>query len=707
MKYIIMLSVMAGSTLLLLLSSNSANTQLFSNNYYGALILTASLSIALAVLVAYQFWRLRQKLKRKIFGALLTLRLTLFFIGIAVVPGVLVYAVSVDFLGKSIESWFDVRVEKALEGGLNLGKNGLDNSLKELSKKTQFIALILAEKSPKHYQSDLHRLIEEGTTQEAAIFTLSGKPLAFATNSNALLPAVPDNDILAATISKGTYSVIDTTISKGLTLRALALVTLNTPEATRFVVQFTQPVEKQIETDAETVQSVYRDYQALVLSRLGLKRLYGITLTLSLLVVLLTAVSAAFFISEKLGSSLESLAVGTRAVAQGDFTGQYPIRSSDELGALTGLFNQMTRQLYDAKTASESQQRQVESARGYLESVLTHLSSGVIGLDEEFKLRSVNTSAAQILAVPLQEMQRTSLDQLAEKYGLLNSFCRTIKEAFIETTNGEWQRQIQRLSKQGNQILLMRGTQLPKASGGGYVVVFDDISHLLQAERQAAWGEVARRLAHEIKNPLTPIQLSAERLQHKLSNRIDGADAELLRRATQTIVNQVGAMKNMVSDFANYARGPVLKLVSLNLHQLIEEVLALYEANAVAISLDLQATQMVVQGDATRLRQVLHNLLKNAQEALLDNPAPRITIGTRNERDQIVLQVRDNGSGFSPEILAKAFEPYMTTKSKGTGLGLAIVRKIVEEHNGHIDIENEQSGGATITLSLPVVEEEK
>ena len=707
MKYVIAISVLAGSALLYLLSSHSVNTELFSTNYYAVLVLTGSLAIALAGLVAYQFWRLRQKIKRKIFGARLTLRLTLFFIGIAVVPGVLVYAVSVDFLGKSIESWFDVRVEKALEGGLNLGKNGLDNSLKELTKKTRFIALLLAEKSPSQYEHDLQHLVEEGTAQEATIFSLAGKPLAFASSGNAgngalLLPALPDSYMLSETISKGSYSVIDSTIGKGLTLRALALVTLNTPSAQRFVVQFTQPVAKQIETDAETVQSVYRDYQELVLSRVGLKRLYGITLTLSLLVVLLTAVSAAFFISEKLGSSLESLAEGTRAVAQGDFTGQYPIRSSDELGALTGLFNQMTRQLFDAKTASEVQQRQVESAKGYLESVLTHLSSGVIGLDEGFGLRSVNTSAAQILAVPLHEMQRTSLSQLAEKYSLLDSFCHTIKEAFVETTNGEWRRQIQRLSKQGNQVLLMRGTQLPKVSGGGYVVVFDDISHLLQAERQEAWGEVARRLAHEIKNPLTPIQLSAERLQHKLGPRLEAMDAELLRRATQTIVNQVGAMKNMVSDFANYARGPALKLVPLDVHELIQEVLSLYEAHAVVINLELQAQSVIVSADATRLRQVLHNLLQNAQDALLDIPSPLITISSRNRADQIVLQVKDNGTGFATHVLAKAFEPYMTTKTKGTGLGLAIVKKIVEEHNGHIDIENGQSGGASVTICLPL-----
>jgi nitrogen fixation/metabolism regulation signal transduction histidine kinase len=251
----------------------------------------------------------------------------------------------------------------------------------------------------------------------------------------------------------------------------------------------------------------------------------------------------------------------------------------------------------------------------------------------------------------------------------------------------------------------MRGTQLPRASGGGYVVVFDDISHLLHAERQAAWGEVARRLAHEIKNPLTPIQLSAERLQHKLGNKLIGSDADLLLRATNTIVQQVGAMKNMVGDFANYARGPMLKLVPLNLHNLIEEVLALYEANAVSITVALDAQLANVQGDATRLRQVMHNLLQNAQDALIDQANPTIHIRTKSAAGKIMLQVQDNGAGFEGKVLAKAFEPYMTTKTKGTGLGLAIVKKIVEEHNGTINIENEQEGGATVTIYLPVVVE--
>jgi nitrogen fixation/metabolism regulation signal transduction histidine kinase len=705
-KYLIILSVIAGTALLYLLSSSSVNTEVFSINYYSLLGLMGLLAAGLLGLVGAQIWRLREKLKHKVFGAKLTLRLVLFFTLIAVLPGILVYAVSVNFLSKSIESWFDVRVEKALEGGLNLGKSSLDNSLKELTKKTQFIALLLSEKNPAQFQNALTQLIDEGAAQETALFDSNGRMVAFAAIDNALLPDVPGDKLIQEVREKGQYAAIEELPDKSMGLRVLVLVSANSYSGISYILQFNQAVPKQVEADAETVQSVYRDYQELTLSRVGLKRLYGITLTLSLLVVLLTAISAAFFISERLGSSLEALADGTRAVAQGDFTGQHPIRSSDELGALTGLFNQMTHQLADAKRASEQQQREVESAKGYLESVLTHLSSGVLALDGEFRLRSVNTSAEHILGAPLQEMQRMPLQHIAEKYTLLNTFCHTITDAFSDTTNGEWQRQIERLSKNGTQILLMRGTRLPQGAEAGFVVVFDDISHLLQAERQSAWGEVARRLAHEIKNPLTPIQLSAERLQYKLSAKLDDVDAKLLQRATQTIVSQVAAMKNMVSDFADYARGPVLKLTRLDVHRLIKEVLGLYEANAVPITLHLQASRAEINGDATRLRQVLHNLLQNSQDALSGVPAPQITLSTEMVQGEIHLRVLDNGTGFSENALSRVFEPYMTTKTKGTGLGLAIVKKIIEEHGGRISVENHVNGGACVNISLPLADME-
>jgi nitrogen fixation/metabolism regulation signal transduction histidine kinase len=631
--------------------------------------------------------------------------LVIFFTLIAVLPGILIYAVSVQFLDKSIESWFDVRVEKALEGGLNLGRSSLDNSLQALAKKTQLAATLLAEKEVAQYQRTLDQLVDTRVAQQASVFGIEGHLLAASSAEAEPLPDMPDGELLRIMLDKGGYSVVDTLPDKGLMLRALMVVSSHTLAGKQAILQFIQPVPKQIEQDAETVQSVYRDYQELTLSRLGLKRLYAITLTLSLLVVMLTAVSAAFFISTRIGSSLEALAEGTREVAQGNFTGQYPVQTRDELGALTGMFNQMTRQLADAQTASESQQRQVMRAKGYLESVLTHLSSGVLGFNDELKLRSVNTSAVQILSAPLNTMQRMSLEEIAEKYTLLNSFCAAIHDAFAETASGEWQRQIERVSKNGNQILLMRGTRLPQGSGAGCVVVFDDISHLLLAERQAAWGEVARRLAHEIKNPLTPIQLSAERLQYKLGDKLGTEDAQLLLRATGTIVNQVAAMKNMVNDFADYARGPALKLSRLDLHKLILEVLGLYEANAIPITLKLQATRSEVSGDATRLRQVVHNLLQNAQDALHGAADPQVIISTAMRDNELHLSVGDSGEGFPESVLSRAFEPYMTTKSKGTGLGLAIVKKIIEEHGGRINIENSASGGAVVSIALPLVGE--
>jgi nitrogen fixation/metabolism regulation signal transduction histidine kinase len=621
---------------------------------------------------------------------------------IAVLPGLLVYVVSVQFLSKSIESWFDVRVEKALEGGLNLGRSALENELHELGKKGQLNAAILAEQAPKRHPATLARLVAEGTAQEAALFGGNGKLIAFASGTRKASPDRPEASMLREAQKQGVYRIMDTLPDNSLMLRVLVPVKISRLSHEARILQLMQTVPKQLAEDTETVQAVSRDYKQLSLSRLGLKRLYGITLTLSLLIVLLSAVSAAFLISNRLSAPLAALAKGTRAVAQGDFTHQHPVQSSDELGALTGLFNQMTSQLADAKAMSERQQLQVKNAKAYLESVLAHLSSGVLVVDEQFRLRTVNGSAVQILDAPIPEMQGLPLPEIAIRLPLLRPFCEAVMQAFDETPGSEWQRQIERLSKNGNQMLLMRGTRLETAVENGYVVVFDDITHLLQAERQAAWGEVARRLAHEIKNPLMPIQLSAERLQHKLSSKLNKEDAQSLQRATHTIVSQVTAMKNMVMEFSDYARAPSPKLTALDLHQLLREVLGLYEANNSPITLRLEATHAWVRGDATRLRQVIHNLLQNAQDELQDIATPKIILSTANENGALKLCMQDNGNGFPEHLLARAFEPYVTTKSKGTGLGLAIVKKIVEEHGGNIAIANLAEGGTRVSVVLPL-----
>ena len=300
-----------------------------------------------------------------------------------------------------------------------------------------------------------------------------------------------------------------------------------------------------------------------------------------------------------------------------------------------------------------------------------------------------------------------ALSDIAAQRPSLRPFTAAVTQSFTDMAGNEWQRQIERLSKNGDQILLMRGTRLSTAAENGYVVVFDDITYLLQAERQAAWGEVARRLAHEIKNPLTPIQLSAEHLQHKLSTKLVSGDALLLKRATQTIVSQVAAMKNMVMEFSDYARAPAPKLVALDMHHLLQEVLGLYEANSSPITLRLQAEHSRLKGDPTRLRQVIHNLLQNAHDALKNVVAREIILSTANQENTLVLSVQDNGSGFPENILARAFEPYMTTKQRGTGLGLAIVKKIVEEHGGRITIENIALGGSLVTVNLPLLTEKE
>ncbi len=707
MKYLILFCGTAGAVLLYMLSGISANTDLFSRNYFTLLALTGTLALGLSVLVAYQFWQLRTKLRQQVYGAKLTLRLAVFFTLIAVLPGVLVYAVSVQFLGKSIESWFDVRVEKALEGGLNLARSTLQNGLDELSKKGQFVALILAEQDPVRHSNTLARFIAEGGVQEAAVFGSAGRPLAIAGRTRNLRIESPTTTMLREAWQRGSYSKVDALPDDSLILRVLVPIRSTAWTDDKRVLQFAQPVPGQIATDAETVQAVFRDYQELSLSRLGLKRLYGITLTLSLLIVLLSAVSAAFFLSDRLSAPLAALAAGTRAVAKGDFSSSYPVQSKDELGGLTGLFNQMTAQLAAAKKLSEQQQHQVEDAKTYLESVLAHLSSGVLVVDEQFKLRSANSSASQILGLPVHELNGKNLQELSEGHVLLRPFFEAVRQGLESGQDTEWQRQVERKSKNGDQVLLLRGTRLTTESDKGFVVVFDDITHLLQAERQAAWGEVARRLAHEIKNPLTPIQLSAERLQHKLSDKLEGRDAQLLQRATQTIVSQVAAMKNMVTDFADYARAPSPRLMLLDMHQLLNEVMGLYEANSSPITVRLEATRTRVNGDPTRLRQVVHNLLQNAHDALQQTTHRQIILSTANAQDGMLkLSIADNGSGFPEHLLARAFEPYMTTKPKGTGLGLPIVKKIVEEHGGKITIKNQAQGGTCVSILLPLLPEE-
>jgi nitrogen fixation/metabolism regulation signal transduction histidine kinase len=451
------------------------------------------------------------------------------------------------------------------------------------------------------------------------------------------------------------------------------------------------------------VQLAYQEYQQIAISRLSLKRIYGMALTLTLMLALLMTFVIAYLLSERLGAPLRTLARGTRAVAKGDFSQMPTLKSRDELGVLIQSFNRMTRQLSDAREQVAHTHQETEQAKAFLERVLANLSSGVVVLDEALRVRTMNSAAALILGETTAALDAQRLTELGQPDDALHAFGATVAARFGET-EGEWQEQIDYAGKGGNQSLLLRGTRLPPGVERGYVLVFDDVTKLINAERNAAWSEVAKRLAHEIKNPLTPIQLSAERIARKLNGKLQTTDAEFLARATQTIVNQVAAMKSMVDAFAGYARMPRAKLESLDFNALVHEVLALYDAKALGLELHLEEDLPRIAGDSTLLRQVIHNLLQNAQDALAGHEHPCVEIATRLNNHAICMTVTDNGAGFPEHLMTRLFEPYATTKAKGTGLGLAIVKKIVEEHQGKIQIENIKSGGAMIRISLPVFE---
>jgi len=702
-RYVVLGCAVLGTVFLFLLATASANTSLFAGNYTLLVVLNLTLVVVLMALVAYQLWRLRRNLKAGVFGSRLAARLVLLFALVAVLPGALLYGVSIQFLGKSIESWFDVRVDDALKGGLNLGRNALEYLLKETSNKATQLALTIEENERGGLASSLNRASEQAGIYEAALFSSTGGVLAVGGISGSMAtPEPPPPQALQRARVQKTFAVIEEAADQVL-LRVVVPVNSSDPNGALRVLQVVEPVPKQLQEDAKKVQAGYRDYQEISYSRVALKRLYAMTLTLTLLLALFSALGLAVVLSEQFSQPLGLLAEGTRAVAQGDFSRRHPVQSKDELGVLTESFNTMTAQLAEAKQKGEESHRAVETTRAYLESILANLSAGVLAFDNAFRLRTANPSAAVILQQPLADLIDVPLADWGRRMPALDTFASLVAEGFRTGRDGQWQRQAQLAVSNHTRALLMRGSGLPGEPAPGCVVVFDDVTELADAQRDAAWAEVARRLAHEIKNPLTPIQLSAERLAVKLSGKLDAPDEEALLRGTQTIVAQVAAMKHMVDDFAIYARQPRPgRMQPVDINALLLDVLGLYENLRPHVSLKLVDDNPIIQGEPTRLRQVFHNLLQNAVDAQADSPTPAYDIAVEIRGSELALSIGDRGSGFPKDMIRRAFEPYVTTKAKGTGLGLAIVKKIVEEHHGRVTVENRPQNGALVTLYFPL-----
>ncbi len=583
---------------------------------------------------------------------------------------------SVQFLSKSIESWFDVKVDAALEGGINLGQSALDQMLGELQTKARAIAVELADRPASQQVGVLGRLRDQAGVQEAVIVSASGRVLASSSEDvTRLVPELPSPQALRQARAARGYTAVDAAAGKPLALRVVVPVaSFSLADEARYV-QLRQTVPEQFGRSAEAVEAAYRDYRELALSRQALKRIYIVTLTLALSMALLVAIALAVLLANRLSEPLANLAQATQAVARGDFSRRAPVTSSDELGVLTESFNSMTRQLDEARRVVEANRMALESAKARLENILANLSAGVLVFDRALGLSISNHGAQAILGSELE------------------AFAAEMREQFRSHGALPWQQEFE--LKGTGKTLLVRGTALHQDPEGGYVLVFDDITQLIQAQRATAWAEVARRLAHEIKNPLTPIQLSAERMEMKLAGKLAAEDAEALARGTRTIVNQVAALKRPAPVFAG-----------LDLNALVQEVLALYETSKTPIAKKLTPGLPQVRADSAQIRQVLHNLVQNAQDALENRKSPGeqpiIEVCTETAGDRVRLSVTDNGGGFPEEMMARIFEPYVTTKPRGTGLGLAIVKKIIDEHHGELAIENRLARGASVSILLPM-----
>jgi nitrogen fixation/metabolism regulation signal transduction histidine kinase len=620
------------------------------------------------------------------------------------VPVAVVYYFSLQFLQRGIDSWFDVQIEEALDDALELSRGSLDVRLGDLLKLTEKIAEEVSEMSPALIPIGLYDLRVLSGAVELSVFGLDGRIIASSSvEGTDIVPSRPTQNVLMSLAQGRSYVGLDPFGDAGLHARTAVPVPVTTSDTEPLTLQALYRIPGRLSILADNVESQIVRYKKLAYLRKPLKYSYILTLSLVLVLSLLSAVWAAFFSARRLVEPIGILADSTRAVAEGDYSKRLPVTSEDELGFLVRSFNDMTRRLSKARDQARSSQQEVERQRAYLETVLGSLSSGVLSISNDGELRTVNDAACQILGIDLSGQLDCDIGKISAQYAFLEPLLSAVEARLVEHVL-DWQEQIILFDSSGRRVLMCRSTALPTSEdiAGGQVVVFDDVTDLIRAQRDAAWGDVARRLAHEIKNPLTPIQLSAERLRRKYLNTMQDDQAEVLDRATRTIVQQVETLKAMVNAFGDYARAPRLQLEPLDLYELLRDVADLYQGSKLHIQLDLLEPAPTMNGDAGRLRQLLHNLFKNTLEAVRGRQDGALVVRSRWVFDAgerfIDLSFEDNGSGFSDQVLERLFEPYVTTKTRGTGLGLAIVKKIVEEHNGQIRAQNTPQHHACVEL---------
>lgn len=664
--------------------------------------------LLLAGILARGLYRLYRDFKRKAPGSRLTLKLVSLFVLLIVGSTSIVYGFSVHFLQRGINSWFDVKVEQALEDSLELSRNAFGIRMRTLLRQTRMMAGVLSELPDSRLTNSLRELVQLSGALEISIWNMQGRLVVSSIENPAIIiPNAPDESIVRRLQQGEDYIGLDPAANDELQLRAAVMLPRKSILAEERYLHVAFPVNDHLSSLGKNVQDAYTDYKELSYLRKPLVTIFTLTLSLIVFLTMLASIWFAVWISRRMVQPLQELAEGTQAVASGNYNMQLTASGHDEIGFLVRSFNQMTQRLTQARNASDRSHRLLEQQTSYLTTVLGSLSSGVITIDNDLYLRTANLASSQILGVNLQQRLESSLDALAKLNDNLHSFALLIQNYTFKSV--AWQQQIELQQTKGRQTLMCHGTPLPGETG--WVIVFDDITALLQAQRNAAWGEVARRLAHEIKNPLTPIQLSAERLQHKYASLVPPDQTETLQKLTDTIVQQVEAMKDMVNEFSDYARSPGLQFETVSIGELLREVLTLYQSHSNHQFILLNSpTEIRIKLDKNRMRQVFHNLLKNAIEASEEAGKPvdiaiSYHIIVQQHMPWLEITFNDQGPGLPQNMVDKLFEPYATTKIKGTGLGLAIVKKIIEEHGGDVWAENLNPEGAGIIIRLPLEED--
>ena len=702
-SYLIFLVALAAALVYSLTLATNSGSPL--SEYFWWLIAAGGLIVTILLVMLLRYgWLLLRHNRHNMLGSRLTRRLALMFTLIAVLPGLFLFGVSAQFISYSINSWFGNDTAQALESSLTLSKSALDNTLDNTIEQAAALQVeIISRTSMGGTAAEALRLSgETARFSQVGLYNPADGTTELISNPAALPPPPAEKEVAEELQRHGSSRSVTNINGK---LYAQGWLALPAPQEKGKALFFRRPIPDNVARDAELIENARSKYAELTYAKQGLQTFFLITLLAAALLSIMLALVIALYFARRFIEPILSLAEGAKAVAQGDFSQPRPVYRNDELGQLTRLFNHMTEQLAIAREAEELNRIRQEAARHYLETVLESLTAGVITLDEAGRLKTLNRSAENILGLPLSELSGSNWHdwpQSVPQYLLLTELFQTIlatehtgKPVQTAYTGGDEAR-----------ILLAKATPLPSDNGGGTVLVFDDITLLVRAQKEAAWGEVAKRLAHEIRNPLTPIQLSAERLAWKLQDKLGEQDAQILARSTDTIIKQVAAMKEMVEAFRNYARAPALKLEKQDLNKIIEEVLLLYEAGACTFDAVFSNIPAVMYADTTAIRQVLHNIFKNAAEAAEEAAQPEVHIHTDNTDGKITLTVANNGKSFSKDMLTNAFEPYVTDKPTGTGLGLPVVKKIVEEHGGRIALSNPVEGGACVKITLPALVEE-